>query len=101
MLEHLEMLKNGRVSSLEAHSHTVDEFLQFLSNPCVWALPRYLRCQVSLCGQQQIMMRAKHVVSYYYIWRVLIIHTEYDIRLWEYINFMIDDHGQQAAGNMA
>jgi hypothetical protein len=38
--------------------------------------------------------------TYYYSWRVLVIHTEYDIRLWEYIDFMTDAHGQQAAGNM-
>ena len=44
MLEHLEMLKNGRVRSLEALSHSVHEFVCFLSNPCVWVLPRYLRC---------------------------------------------------------
>ena len=30
----------------------------------------------------------------------LVIHTEYDIRVWEYIDFMTDAHGQQAAGNM-
>ena len=46
------------------------------------------------------MMRAKPAVSYYYSWRVLIMHTEYDIRLWEYIDFMTDANGQQAAGNM-
>jgi hypothetical protein len=39
-------------------------------------------------------------LTYYYSWRVLVIHTEYDIRLWEYIDFMTDAHGQQAAGNM-
>ena len=38
-------------------------------------------------------MRAKPAVSYYYSWRVLIMHTEYDIRLWEYINLMADALG--------
>ena len=27
-------------------------------------------------------------------------YTEYDIRLWEYIDYMTDAHGQQATDNM-
>ena len=45
-------------------------------------------------------MRATPAVSYYYSWRVLITSTEYELRLWEYIEFMTDANGQQAAGNM-
>ena len=42
----------------------------------------------------------QYLLTYYYSWRVLVIHTEYDLRLEEYIDFMTDAHGQQAAGNM-
>ena len=40
MSELPEMVKSGRVSSLEAHSQTVDEFLYFWSNPCVWVFTK-------------------------------------------------------------
>ena len=35
MSEHLEIVKSGRVSSLEAHSHTVDEFSFFAKSMCM------------------------------------------------------------------